>query len=267
MHTNPDVSALSLEERIRRLEERFPGNSVFRGSGISRIEPDVIEDAECNEFIPVSGGWIIKFIIPEIGSVRGCGLVGATLRASFFFPTVDHVVLSPSQVLLAISINKPLSIPKEGVVIQYDSRIDDYSFYESSGVPTYNQRTNMSSAVFPTFFALNGLRWILPPISDAPTVYTERPVNVRLTKGRSVRDIRMYFSIGPSSGADTACGMGSSHSVILLPPACLGATTALSQRGAMIFLGGAPVSPNGYTKLRGGKTDHPLKSLLPISWR
>lgn len=267
MHTNPDVSTLSLEERIRRLEERFPGNGVFRGSGISRIEPEVVEDAPVDRFVPVSGGWLIKFVIPETGSVKGCELIGATLRACVFFPVIDHIVLSPSEVLLAFSINRPLAIPKEGIVIQRDYRIGDYRFYESSGLPTNKQRSNLASALIPTFYALNAVRWIVPPSNNETPVYAERPVNFRLSRGRTARDIRLYFSIGSSSGLDTPCGVGSSHSVILSSPSCLGALTTLSQRGAMVFLGGAPVSPYGYTKLKGELIDHPLKSLLPMSWR
>lgn len=113
MSTNPDINRLSLEERIKRLEARFP----VSGNGVGFGGPILWDSYPSNAFTDIGHGVVFKLDIDNLGTAHASLRVldGMNLKLYSYFP---KIFLSPSfglpesicRVMYSKTINKPSGI-------------------------------------------------------------------------------------------------------------------------------------------------------------
>lgn len=248
MTANPDVNRLSLEKRIELLENRLPAGSGTVG-GIPYCHPDIIDSCRLNEFTKVDGGWLIKFDIPDTGAVSGSKLRNCAIKACFFFPVINGIVCSPSQV--CIYIQYKVSGPIEAV-FAFDHVWTDQAFFEASGMHQQLPR--------PALWVTQQLQVCYEYSRGG---HTHSPCNFQLTF-LNPTTVRLYAGIYKINSVLA----GSSRAVIFTQPVSLGSYPVVGAPGSLMYLGGTPHSPTGYTR---GPNEpipqHPIVPFLPQSWR
>lgn len=249
MNVNPDVNRLSLEKRIELLENRLPAGGGVVG-GIPYCHPDIIESCRLNEFTKVDGGWLIKFDIPDTGAVPGSSVRNIALKACFFFPVINGIVCSPSQVCVQLKY-KVAGAVQTGV-FSFDHVFTDQSFFDASGIRQQAPR--------PALWVTQQLQTCYEYSRGS---YGTVPQNFQLAFFNPTT-LRLYMSIHGLSSV-LQC---SSQAVIFTQPVSLGSLPVVSTPGSAIYLGGTPHSATGYTRDANDPIpQHPLVPFLPQSWR
>lgn len=224
MATNADINRLSLDDRVKALENRLPsGGSI---GGVPFLDTTVIESLRTNEFVRVNGGWAVKCEIPDTGAVTGSSLRNMSLKTMFFFPEVDGVVFAPSEVVVRAEVKSPFTITSSSHTLSYEFTPPDLSFFEAAGISL--------SGVVPNMFVMPGMKFAFLSGNS----YVDTQANFTLARTIQTK-IRVYLSIyaatttqKPQKSPCVAC------SVFFSPLIPIGSLTSLGVSGRFHIWGG-----------------------------
>lgn len=254
MSTNPDINRLSLEERIKRLETRFP--VVGSAMPFDIPTPEEWDSATKNAATDIGKGIILKIdvdntsSIPNISNVPNCAVY-----IYLFFPRVNGIVFKESMLLLK-------------AYKMFTGTNSNYGLL-ANGELNINHAVLADALRFPTrggpFDVVHVQNFWHYTYNQSTSLYTLTAGNFKiLSQGNTTSKLTVYLTMQGFAGttSSTQCTFG----CVMFPcPLAPFGRYAMCPNVYPIF-GGGPTCGLGQTTTTPQQLDNDLKRIYPPSW-
>lgn len=259
MDKNLDIDRISLEDRIKRLEGRFPSGGGGGNFPFAIPSGQDFENAKVNAATDIGTGIIFKVEIPNTSTFPGIHSNFPTnfeFRMCTFYPRVNGFIFQPSMMILKTS--KLQARPETGGATL--GAFVDFDWTDFDRAVSWNR--NPPSASTQSFFA-TGNNYLWYPTSWNPLQFTFAGTEVSYEPLRSdLSKLTLRFS---SVGNVASAISWTAYGCIFypFPNSLLG---GIIQYQPIHPIGGLPRSPYGQTLQDYRQLDAELKPIYPSSW-